>query len=561
MTRPYRGREDDPDKGAGGARLRYGSAVLSGALLAAAFPPPGLRWLCWIALVPWFSVLLRDRGAGHRGPSCAFGLAYFTMGSWWLSDLSLPFPFLLAAFLSLYPLLFAVLVRLASPLGAPKTAALLPFLWVGTDLLRQHLFTGFPWLFPGHALAASPTLRQAADLGGAHLLTFEVVLAGAAGGLLGAHLLRPKRKIGVPAPARWGMICASVVLPLCLSLYGDSRRLSLRDRPGPRVLLVQPCFPQTMKKEARESLPKAEEMLSRQRFLSIEGVMMHPGTDLVVWAETMIPGDLRAQARLGGGADAETRVLLLEIADPVGVVPSGKRRFLGGAIVRNADKGKRNAVLLVGPRGAIEARCDKTHLTPFGEYLPLLGLLPERGRQAVREWVKSFSPFLPDLVPGEAGPMAVEVPGPGRVNLGCLVCYEVAFPGIARERVRQGADVLVNLSNYAWYGAGMREQALDFARLRAVETRRPVVLAANDGPTAILDGNGEVRKSLEPGVRGVLFGEVPLDGRGSVHLAAGDLFAFAAALLGLVGAGRGWLSGRRRSREAAGNPSGTLKNC
>lgn len=544
-----------PEEGVGPspAKWRYGAAALSGLLLATSFPPFGLRWLAWAALVPWFSVLLRDRGAGHRGPAFLFGYLFFGTGTWWLADLWGGFPLLLAGYLALFPVLFAVLVRLAASLGPVRTAALLPPLWVATDLLRQHLFTGFPWLLPGHALAASPDLRQAADLGGAHLLTFAVILAGAAGGLWGAHRLRPKRKIGIPAAARWGMAGAAILLPVALALYGGARREGLRDRPGPRVLLVQPCFPQTMKKEAREKVPRGEEMVSRQRYLSLEGVRKHTAADLVVWAETMIPGDLRRQGRFGG-EDAETRTLLFEIVDPVGVVPGGNRRFLAGALLRGADKEKRNSVLLVGPHGRIEGTSDKTHLTPFGEYLPLLGVLPESGREGVRRWVKSFSPFVPDLVPGEAKPLEFEVPGAGRLRLGTLVCYEVAFPGLARERVRAGADVLVNLSNYAWYGAGMREQALDLARLRAVETRRPVVIATNDGPTAVLDGNGEVRKSLEAGVPGTLFAEVPLDGRGSLFLAAGELFAFLAAAAGLLGAGAGWRSGRRKAPGGAGNP-------
>ena len=142
-------------------------------------------------------------------------------------------------------------------------------------------------------------------------------------------------------------------------------------------------------------------------------------------------------------------------------------------------------------------------------------------------------------------PVPVKLPGGRTVRLGGLVCYEVIFPGLARDRVRDGADVLVNLSNYAWYGAGMREQALDLARLRAVEARRPVIVCANDGPTAVIDGNGEIRARLAEGAKGALFAEVPLDGRGSPHAAGGPVFALLAAAAGLGAALAGWSAGRR----------------
>ncbi len=521
------------------ARRRYGSAVLSALLLTAAFPPFGLRFLGWVALVPWLTCLLRDRGEGHKGPGFVFGLVHFTTGLAWLFPLHPAFPLALSAILALYPLLFAFLFRRVARLG-PETAVLaLPFLWVGVDFLREHLASGFPWLLPGHVFAGYANLRQAAALGGEHLLTFLLVFAAAA--LAGWR---------VGTGFRWRMLAAAVALPLVFTIQGSAARASMRDGAGPRVLLIQPDFEMALKGRALKDPDSAYEMQNRQLYLSLDGLRRHPGTDLVIWAETMIPTKLRAKEPRRDIQSGDTTRKLVSIADPMGVVPEAARRFLGGAVLVDPDA-ERNAALLVGPLGRIEARFDKVHLTPFGEYIPGLALFPEGARRTVEGWIRGISPFLPDLQPGASAPFPLELAGGKRTVLGGLVCYEVLFPALARERARGGAEVLVNLSNYGWYGRSVQEQILDVTRLRAVETRRPVVVATSSGPTCILDGNGETRTSLPAGEQGFLHAEVPLDGRGSLYLSTGEVTAWACAFLGLLAVAAGWRKPPGMGRETS----------
>jgi apolipoprotein N-acyltransferase len=526
------------------ARVRYGAAALSALLMTAAFPPLGYRFLGWVALVPWFGVLLRDRGEGHKGPGFLFGLLHFTTGLAWLFALHPLFPVGLSAILALYPLLFAFLFRRIARLGPGLAALSLPVLWVGVDFLREHLASGFPWLLPGHILAGYANLRQASDLGGEHLLTFMVILVNASFAWVLAG--RSRESCGCAwAGTGIALFASSLALPLGLTVYGSFRRTSLRDGQGPRVLLIQPSFEQGLKRAALKDALTADRMREFQLGPSLQGLMEHPDTDIVVWAETMIPGELRGRARDRDIPDPQTRTELLRIADPMGVVPGASRRFLGGARVLDPDLRERNAVLLVGPRGMVEARFDKVHLTPFGEYIPGLSLLPRGPRKAVEGWIIDLAGFYPDLAAGSARPVDVALEGGRTVRLGGLVCYEVIFPALARERVLDGAEVLVNLANYGWYGTGIQEQILDVSRLRAVECRRPLVLATVNGPTCILDGNGEVRAGLPAGAKDALYAEVPLDGRGSLYASTGDVLPWACALLALVAAGAGFLAGRR----------------
>ena len=518
------------------ARRRYGSAILSALLMTAAFPPWGQRWLAWVALVPWLTCLVRDRGEGHKGPGFVFGLVHFTTGLGWLFPLHPLFPPALSSILALYPLLFAFLFRRAARLGLEGSVLALPFLWVGVDFLREHLASGFPWLLPGHALAGHGNLRQAAALGGEHLLTFALV---------GVNTAVAGWRAGTRF--RWRMLAAAVALPALLATQGAYARESMRDGSGPRVLLVQPAFTMALKGEALQSEMSAREMREVQLGLTLQGLFRHPETDLVVWAETMIPSRLRAKDPRRDIQSGETTRKLQALADPMGVVPGARRRFLGGALVEDPDA-ERNAVLLVGPMGRIEARFDKVHLTPFGEYLPGISLLPEGARRTIEGWIENISPFIPDLKPGSAAPVSFEMAEGRRLVLGGLVCYEVLFPALSRDRTLAGAEVLVNLSNYGWYGTGIQEQILDVTRLRAVETRRPVVVATSSGPTCILDGNGDVRTSI-PGGRGFLHAEVPLDGRSSLYLSSGEVVAWLCAAAGLLAVIAGVRRGRKRAAE------------
>jgi apolipoprotein N-acyltransferase len=552
-------------------RARLASAAVSGVLLGLAHPP-GPAWLGLLAPVPWFAHLVRDRGEGHGRAAYLFGLCLFGTGLRWLWQLHPAFLAALAALLALYPLLFARAYRsVARGFGPAAALASLPALWVGVDFLRERALSGFPWILPGHLLAGSDSLRQGADLLGVPLLSLPVVALPAA---LGAEVAARTWKGSAPAARhRLGLLGASAALLLALAVYGGARLRGGTDRPGPRVLVVQPCFAQGLKGEARREAPSADRMRNAQLVLSLEGHRADPAAELVIWGETMIPplpggGDLREVAPGRDGPDPATRIFLHSLVDTVGIVPPPgprdppraapeARRLLAGAVLRCRDGGKRNTMLLVGPLGVVEDRVDKVHLTPFGEYLPLVDLLPEGLRFKVEDAVLEISPFLPDLKPGVDRTLEFRLPRLGEpLRLGGLICYENIFPAEARDRAARGADILVNPANYAWYGPSCRAQALAMTRLRAVEVRRPVVLAGNDGPTAVVDGAGRVRRSLPEGTPGVLAAEVPLDGRGTLYAAVGDLLGW--SLLGAGGllAAAGWWRARRGTPAKAAGSGG-----
>jgi apolipoprotein N-acyltransferase len=215
------------------------------------------------------------------------------------------------------------------------------------------------------------------------------------------------------------------------------------------------------------------------------------------------------------------------------------RDFIFGSPAFQKDSGGRrylNSAYLVYPDQTVAARYDKSHLVPFGEYVPL----------GINRWL----PFLNKLVQG-VGDFAAGEPGRpvawrGR-EVGILICYEVIFPELARAVAANGAQLLVNITNDAWYGRSSAPyQHFSMAVFRAVETRRALVRAANTGISGFIDPVGRIVAATPIFQEEAMTRAVPLMNLSSIYTRWGDGFAIACLLVTLIAAGAGvW--GRRRS--------------
>jgi apolipoprotein N-acyltransferase len=209
---------------------------------------------------------------------------------------------------------------------------------------------------------------------------------------------------------------------------------------------------------------------------------------------------------------------------------TGGRPAIVGALFRTRAGEARNSVFLVDSRGRPAERYDKVHAVPGGEYIPLQKFAPDALVGWVAELIRENAGFVPDLTEGERL-LLIEAAG---VRFAPLICYEVIYPGLVREFRAMGAEVLLNITNYGWFPETHQPlQANQMAIFRAIETRRPVVVAANTGVSALISATGAIRELVVDGrrldVQGTLAVTIPLCRAGTIAATVGEFPGLLAA--------------------------------
>lgn len=479
-------------------------AFLAGAVGALAMPPLGLWPVLAVSMT--IAVWLIDgataapgRFADLRSAAVAgwwFGFGYFLAGLWWLGSAflveadqfawALPLGVVgLPAGLALFHAAGFALARLLWSPGPWRIFALAAGL-SSAEWLRGHLLTGFPWNGFGLALGDAPLLDQGAALMGLHGLTLVAVATLAAPATLGT---------GRGVAGRWALPVAAVALLAELAAWG-AWRVPAAAHPtvaGVRLRIMQPNVAQDAKfrPENREAIMRHYLALS-DRATSPEAIGIADVTHLV-WPESAFPFLLDRDAAALEGIAA--------------FLPPGTVLVTGAARAEPPREGETrarffNAVQVLDDEGRIQATYDKTHLVPFGEYLPgpLRTLIEAVG---LREFVRVPGGFEPGA---RRGLLRV----PGLPPAAAVICYEAIFPGavVPAGGVRPG--LLLNVTNDAWFGLTPGpHQHLAQARMRAIEEGLPLVRAANNGVSAVIDPYGRTLRSLPLGAEGVLDAGLP----------------------------------------------------
>ena len=487
-----------------------------GGLAALAMPPVHAIPLLLLAL-PGLLVLLNRAGSWKRAAvlGWAFGWGFHVIGLywitysilteaerlWWLVPLAVP---LLALWMGIYTALPAVLAWMARP-GWPRVLVLAGG-WVAAEFVRGWAFTGFPWNLLGTAWAfGALPVQGAAWIGVQGLSLVTVVLA------------------CTPLLGRRAMAGALATL-VAFAGFGVMRLLPAELPPLPVTLvLVQGNVAQEAKwrEESRWPIFRRYLELTRQ---GAEAVAREaPGTrPVIIWPETASPFLL--------ADDPEARRIAAAALPADGLLLAGTVRAEWGPDRRPTKLF--NSLVALGPDAQIAASYDKSHLVPFGEYMPLSGLLPIR---VIRGGV-DFG----------AGPGPVALSLPGLPSAGPLICYEVIFPGAVVGPERPGW--LLNITNDAWFGISAGPyQHLAAARLRAVEEGLPLARAAQTGISASFDSRGREIASLPLGETGIVLSPLPVAGEPTPFSRLGPTIPALLAALALLG---GWLGSRRnRSTE------------
>ncbi|GFO61795.1 apolipoprotein N-acyltransferase [Geomonas silvestris] len=500
-------------------------ALTSGVLLALSFPDPGISLLAWCALVPLLVAAAGTTPARAALLGFVTGLVAYLGILYWLNIVmtsygKLPAPLsallylVLAAYLALYPALVVWLARKGEEGGISPLCSF-PVLWVAAELVRSFLLTGFPWANLGYSQFRTLPLIQISDLTGVYGVSFLVAFAN----LVFFRMWLWLRRSDAAYPVR--SFLALLILVAATLGYGFAALNRPEQGPLERILLVQGNIPQQVKwqPEFASATVETYERLSRQGCRA-------PGT-LVVWPESALPFFLQSEPQYA----ARVQSLAAELKSClIAGSPAFERE---GELTRYL-----NSAFLIAPSGALAGRSDKQHLVPFGEYVPLKGLFP---------FVNKLVAGIGDFSPGrELKPLET-----GNGKIGVLVCFEGIFPEISRAYVRQGAGLLVNITNDAWFGRSSAPyQHLSMTVFRAVENRVPLVRAANTGISAIIDSKGHVRGMTQLFQEATLAGQVRRGAAASFYSRHGDLFA-----LGCLGAslGGGLSVWYRRSKKISAN--------
>jgi apolipoprotein N-acyltransferase len=562
------------------------AAAISGLLLVACFPQIHLPGLVWVACLPLVAALAREKRLKRAfllGYVCG---AFFFAGScyWFLIVMEL-YGHLARALAVVVLVLFVIVdsvffggfglavgwMARRSPAWALAAS---PFLWVAMELARTYLVTGFPWDLLGYAVQASG-VRQIASVTGVYGLSFLAVATSVlmAWVLLGSsrfsnrpsntdsenrepgtRLMPPLSPESSPSPSRvhfrptdlrfgriayraftWNfsvLVLASWVVLLLVAQWRLAPPPPVKGRE--LALLVQPNVPldeaaadawapwrdpTQLERLVQFSEAAAASIENRKskienpipianRQSAIDNVLPHP--PLLVWAENPAPFFFTRDPIFRNALESMARQTHAYVITNT-IIPLDAA---GDEIT--------NSAVTLDPEGREVSRYDKIHLVPFGEYVPWW---------ALPGLVHKITSEIGNFVPGTSYTVA---PSPGG-GFGVFICYEAIIPQLARRLVAAGANVLVNISNDAWYGdSAAAYQHLEMARLRAIENHRYLLRATNNGLTTLIDPYGRVLDELPRYQRLVMPARFDYETRMTFYSAHGDVFAWLCVAIGGV---------------------------
>jgi apolipoprotein N-acyltransferase len=543
-----------PGKSPAGGDVAWWQSTLAVALfgqllLWAALPPLEWSLLAWLAPVPWV-MLVRLTSLPGRRPYAAIWLSSFVFHLAALYWITLPHWatsigwVALAFYLGLYFPLFIGLSRVAVHVLGVSAIVATPVVWVGLELARAHLLSGFGMAALAHTQYRWPELLQISDAVGGYGVSFLIVLVAACL----ARMLPCQR-----APRAWWPLVPLAAALAGVLIYGHWRLGQQMTEPGPKVALVQGSVDIDMKYDPAE----AERIVGQYFGLSRRAVREHDDLDLIVWPETMFrdpwlvfdanfqpPSDARWTVE---DAEAITRRNVKHLVRPLGVP------FLLGIDTwhyKPDGLDHYNTALFTDRAGNALGRYDKCHLVPFGEYVFFAETFP---------WLYKLTPLRGGSKAG-GGPQAFESNG---VRYAPNICYENTIPQLIRSHVAQmrsagnEPDVLVNLTNDGWFwGSTELDMHLACAVFRAIECRKPFLIAANTGFSARIDSDGRILDQGGRRATDLLVGRVDIDRRRSPYLDVGDLPAGLCLLAtcGLAAVGLWNKRAERKAARAAGPP-------
>lgn len=487
---------------------QFGAMALSGVFFALGFPDFDLHLLAVVGLailLSLFAVQTRRRHALFLG--WGWGTIVWLINVPWVIPVmskygGLPKPvgigifILMAIYVGMNGAILGVLVQ--HLVQRRFGWAILPIAWAAEEFFRARFFPSFPWNPTAVMLIDYPVLIMPTQLVGPFVASALFALIPAFFAWL--FIARPKREFVTVAAASSGALLAIWISAGWTLLISENARIARE--PKQKAALLQPNISQEQKWDQAQHVALFEKVIS----MTAKG--LDAGATTIVWPESTVPWPYVTTDFFRGTVEAYSAKYSADI-------------ILGSVAYDEAHEGKIwNSAYLV-TNGKTNGRYDKIRLVPFGEYVPF----------------RQFFFFAGKLVRnvGEFQRGTNESPLPGRNQYGLAICYEVVFPEITATQVRNGANVLVTITNDAWFDrTSAPRQHLNMARLRAVESNRYLLRAATTGISASVDPAGRIKESLPLFTEGMIFASFAPRGGMTPYVRYGDWFGFA-SLVAVVG--------------------------
>jgi apolipoprotein N-acyltransferase len=486
-------------------------AALSGILLTGAFPKLGFDWLIWFALLPLLYAQKDQpvRSAFRMG--FLTGLVHFLTLLYWLVPVMRTYGYLPAylsiAVLCLFAAVLALFVAIfsAALAGFGKTPArcliMIPICWVALEYLRSFIFSGFPWELLGYSQFNRLQLIQISDIFGVYGLSALIALTNAT--LLISLLYSTKRRWRDTEISKRLAVGSIIVIMAAFAstlLYGHWRLDTIDQRmkasPKVRIAVVQGNIDQAIKWNPAFQIDTAK----KYNRLSASIIGQHP--DLIVWPESATPFYFLY--------DIKPSELVLE-----GMHRTSKDYLIGSpSFVRTNNVVQHyNSAYLISPQTTTMGKYDKTHLVPYGEYVPF------------KKWLPFLGKIVAQVGDFETGTEGQTLPWKDQ-QIGVQICYEIIFPGLSRAMAANGATLLINITNDAWFGKTSGPyQHFSMTVFRAVENRRSLARAANTGISGFIDPAGRILAATGLLKEAAVTRSLPLLKEKTVYTRTGDLFA------------------------------------
>ncbi len=457
--------------------------IVGAGLLTLSFPKADQGWLAWLALVPLFLAIRQAHPKNALMLGFLFGMVHnLGLVYWTVLTMhhygNLPvyqaviILILLAGYLSLFPGLFAAVLAWLRP----KPSMLLciaPALWCALEILRTHLFSGFPWALLGYSQYDHLWVVQSADLFGVYGISVVIVLVNAVLTLAVLGWLDLQWQ-GQKPDGKFVVGCVALVSVLAVAICGYGVwRIRAVDQAVETADKIKVAVIQGNIDQAQKWDPRFQVLTTvKYRNLSLQPSVK--GADLVIWPETAAPFYFN-----------DDEILTKIVID--GVKTAGAYFIIGSPsyAAGQHDYIYHNSAYLIAPDGKTLGKYDKVHLVPFGEYVPLKAWLP---------FIDKLVAQVGDFKPGRQGNTLKWK----NHKVGMLICYEVIFPELARAMVKNGAQLMVNITNDAWFGrTSAAYQHFSMAVFRAVENRRALARAANTGISGFVDPCGRILSATD----------------------------------------------------------------